>query len=787
MSSEERNLQVLEQAYLQIYTEARKYQVGRYSDGCAVYLELLAKAHVTLSDEKKRARHGRSLADAAATASIPGPMERQAVEPEKKTASAPTMILIVAAGLVCVLFPAWLFWPRHTLVGIRTDPPGATVRSGDHVLGVTPLKCFLRRRQVTLVAELDGYHPAETTRYVTEATEEISLTLRPKAATCSVLVRPPNARLVLRGDGAKISGSGIQRVVEFSTPDGRRPYQLVASLDGHADLERELVPLPGQQTSLSLVFPAVYRLQLAPSEAEISANGPGVTIVDSRPRTLIIANPTSPGAWQIVARMEGYANLERELTPRPGVTEDLVLVLQPWGPPRAVAPFKEDEAKRHQADWAAFLKRPVVETNSIGMKLVLIPAGEFQMGSGESAEEVAQTFSGAMVEHSAIEHPQHLVRITKPFYLGMYEVTQGEWETVMGSKPWSESTRVKTGTDYPATYVSWEDAQEFCRRLSAKEGMTYRLPTEAEWEYACRAGTRTSFSFGDDASDLGEHAWYCDNASKKNESYAHRVGQKKPNPWGLYDMHGNVLERCTDLIGPYTPGNASDPTGPSTGSIRAIRGGHWDCPAWYCRSAYRCGGGLSDRNFIFGFRVAAVPSAVRAGRSEADLAGPPGTIDEWLILGPIPREGHEDAKAVLQLVEEPRLPRMRPKLGDKNHGLTWQRGQVKDLKTGIYLLAFQFSVRRSVAATLTVDSTPGGVYFWVNGDPVDVGMDGESPWSQPQLTGGSSEPFRLRGGGIRSYRLLGAVCVTDPQLPLVVRLIDVDSSEPVEDLISKIR
>ena len=178
---------------------------------------------------------------------------------------------------------------------------------------------------------------------------------------------------------------------------------------------------------------------------------------------------------------------------------------------------------------------------------------------------------------------------------------------------------------------------------------------------------------------------------------------------------------------------------------------------------------------------------MQLGEAPAEQPLPPGTIEEWLVLGPIPREGHEDASEVFRLVEEPRLPKKPPKLGDKNHGLTWQRGQIKDLEAGIYLLAFQFSVRRSVEATLTVDSTPGGVYFWVNGDLVDLGLDEESPWSQTPLTGGSSEPFRLRGGGIRSYRLLGAVCVADSRSPLIVRLIDVDSSEPVEDLISKIR
>jgi formylglycine-generating enzyme required for sulfatase activity len=155
------------------------------------------------------------------------------------------------------------------------------------------------------------------------------------------------------------------------------------------------------------------------------------------------------------------------------------------------------------------LELPVEITNSIGMRLKLMPAGEFMMGTPES--------DNPTMSH---ESPQHKVRITKPFYLGVYEVTQAEYARVMGENP----SRFKDASN-PVEQVSWDDATEFCRKLSAKEGKTYRLPTEAEWEYACRAGTTTRYSFGDDWARLGEYAWY--GANSRQET--HPVGEKKPN------------------------------------------------------------------------------------------------------------------------------------------------------------------------------------------------------------------------------------------------------------------
>jgi formylglycine-generating enzyme required for sulfatase activity len=204
-------------------------------------------------------------------------------------------------------------------------------------------------------------------------------------------------------------------------------------------------------------------------------------------------------------------------------------------------------------------------TNSLGMKFVLIPAGELQMGSANGFED---------------EKPVHTVRISQAFYLGKHEVTQAQWQAVMGSNP----SQFAGDPQRPVERVSWDDVQAFVQKLNAREGgAQYRLPTEAEWEYAARAGSQTAYSFGDDAAQLGQYAWYDKNAG----GTTHPVGQLQPNAWGLYDMHGNVWEWVQDWYGAYPAAAAVDPAGPAAGSYRVIRGGSWFYDAGGCRSAFR--------------------------------------------------------------------------------------------------------------------------------------------------------------------------------------------------------
>jgi formylglycine-generating enzyme required for sulfatase activity len=239
------------------------------------------------------------------------------------------------------------------------------------------------------------------------------------------------------------------------------------------------------------------------------------------------------------------------------------------------------------------------------------------------------------------EGPQHRVRITKPFYLGTYLVTQGEYQRVMGINP-SEFSATGNGKDkvagqdtkrFPVERVSWDDAVEFCRKLSEMPeekaaGRTYLLPSEAQWEYACRAGStgrygsssgRSAIPREHEEKSLSDYGWFGDNSG----GMPHAVGLKRANGWGLYDMHGNVWEWCQDWydVGYYVQTRVDDPTGPLGGANRVLRGGCWNDPAWLCRSAGRGHNGPGYCDLHLGFRVSGVLAATAAERAKppADL------------------------------------------------------------------------------------------------------------------------------------------------------------------------
>ena len=239
----------------------------------------------------------------------------------------------------------------------------------------------------------------------------------------------------------------------------------------------------------------------------------------------------------------------------------------------------------------------------VTMKLVLIPAGKFLMGS-------TKTETGRNDD----EGPQREVTISKSFYIGAYEVTQAHWYAVMGTKPWNGKSNAKSGSDNAANFITWNDASKFCLALSKKTGRKVVLPTEAQWEYACRAGSKAAYYYGDDGSVLSDYAWYYDNAGKmvcQNDrgDRAHAVGQKRPNTWGLYDMHGNVGEWCCDWYDEDFYANAKnvDPVNSTKAKARVFRGGSYIHTARIggsCRSAER--GSLDARGHLIqllGLRV----------------------------------------------------------------------------------------------------------------------------------------------------------------------------------------
>lgn len=254
------------------------------------------------------------------------------------------------------------------------------------------------------------------------------------------------------------------------------------------------------------------------------------------------------------------------------------------------APFDEQSAKAGQTAVASAFRRSEEWTNSVGMKFRIIPAGTFLMGSPDQGGD---------------ERPQHSITIKKPYYIGIHEVTQGQWSKVMGTTPWKGQSLTADGDGVAASYISADDLNEFCDRLSALDGRRYRLPTEAEWEWACRAGTTTNYSFGDEVSRLGEYAWFDGNAWSKEEQYAHFVGQKPPNPFGLFDVHGNVWEWCLDSYegDDSRNGKPTEPDNPSAGNGRVLRGGSWFNEQVQLRSSSRRNYTPSFRSSNIGGRV----------------------------------------------------------------------------------------------------------------------------------------------------------------------------------------
>jgi formylglycine-generating enzyme required for sulfatase activity len=265
----------------------------------------------------------------------------------------------------------------------------------------------------------------------------------------------------------------------------------------------------------------------------------------------------------------------------------------------------------------AIVTRQRALTSSVGMTLVRIERGCFGMGSTkEQTDQLLQLYPGSKQEQFDAEQPKHPVEITQPFYLGIHPVTQGQYQAIMGP----HECHFRGSDDLPVESVCWLDSIALCNMLSEREGRTpyyhiegdsvtivggngFRLPTEAEWEYSCRAGSKSSYPFGDDPKKLDECAWYSDNSGGQT----HPVGNKAANAWGLYDMLGNVWEWCADLYDEnyYARSPVADPPGAPRASHRAVRGGCWGYEAWGCRPANRHRLEPADRNSRLGFRVAA--------------------------------------------------------------------------------------------------------------------------------------------------------------------------------------
>lgn len=397
----------------------------------------------------------------------------------------------------------------------------------------------------------------------------------------------------------------------------RRPEDRIQSAD---ELVRLLKPFASLKDSGTL---PLYQIAATRSRAAVAkrvwigigvialAMLAGVLLRDTRVRT--------PAPQELAPAATTKTGSEHEPLRSPA-TQPATAPAERTQPAAAVVPFDARMACAHQEAWAEFLDLPVEKVIEMpgnqSLTLVLIPPGEFQMGCPDSERQrLLQTAAADsnpwFLNNLPSEIPQHFVRLTQPFYLAKYELTQAQWLAFMEENPSAHTASLKQ----PVDHLSWNDAQLFLQKLNAAvkvPGLTFVLPTEAQWEFACRAGTKSSFSFGDDDSKLPGHGWFAGNSRLVDEqtrkaSYpTHPVGELLPNNFGLHDMHGNVWEWCEDWFDPesYADSPVDDPAGPQSGQHRVNRGGYAGFRADYSRSAMR---GHDDplRRDFHGLRVAA--------------------------------------------------------------------------------------------------------------------------------------------------------------------------------------
>ena len=402
-----------------------------------------------------------------------------------------------------------------------------------------------------------GYWGAEKIREPVRARAEPVVTVEasvpaPAVGTLVVTTTPGGATVTF------LTGSHTYRN-NMSLETGT--YTIRVAKTGYISMEKWVTVEEGQTARVSVLLEA----EMKPGHLYVSTipSGAVVKVLNIKPK-FFQGMTLKPGKYHLSVSSVGYATIKGWVVIKNGEDLRSKVTLE-----RVVA---KGPAKKI--------------TNSLGMQFVWIKPGTFMMGSpsGEADRDSDET--------------QHRVILTQGYYLQTTEVTQGQWKAVMGSNP---SRFSSCGDECPVEKVSWDDVQAFISKLNAREGgAKYRLPTEAEWEHGCRAGSETPYANGKSLSSQG---WFDANSGSKTQS----VARKAANDWGLYDMHGNVWEWCQDWNADYPSGNVTDPVGPSSGSFRVIRGGSWNRHARYCRSAFRNSRSPGDRNRYLGFRLARRP------------------------------------------------------------------------------------------------------------------------------------------------------------------------------------
>ena len=427
----------------------------------------------------------------------------------------------------------------------------------------------------------------------------------------------------------------------------------ISSIDGKLAQQNETI---FREAVLTDRLPHTIRITVGRRSVRASVDGREVVNWEGDPSRLSMSDDLpNPLNVSFGSGYDRFRFLKLELRPL-GDAARPESAAAPWpgwaadSPAPAIAPFDAAQAKAHQAAWAAHLGVPVEHTNSIGMKFVLIPPGEFLMGSTPEEIDAALLVTGNEEDWKARirgEAPRHRAILTRPVYLGMHEVTQEQYERIAGENrahfsangPGKDVVAGLETATFPVENVDWNDAAQFCVKLSEQEklepfytpngetanapaGTGYRLPTEAEWEFACRAGTTTKYWIGDGDEQLAQAAWFVDNAQGRT----HAAGELRANPFGLFDVHGNVWEWVQDAweandYARFQDAPAVDHSGAAAaGAPRIIRGGEWYYDAANCRSAGRYPNDPLTRNLSLGFRVALPVDAVQRAMADATAA-----------------------------------------------------------------------------------------------------------------------------------------------------------------------
>ena len=462
--------------------------------------------------------------------------------------------------------------PDYSILNINSNPQGATVYIDDEKAGTTPVTTKpISPGEHSFQFRMSMYKTKTVTHNVQSGggTQTITETLQPNFST--VTITAPNQSEIYINNEKKGVGS-------WSGKLNAGDYIVEARKESHHSTKTAINVKVGENINKTLEAPipryGVLDLQTSPAKASVMIDGKEMGVTPQIIKNILI------GKRSITLKKEGYETLTKNVTIEEGKVQPEKLTLQKKTEQQPIAVTQPKENKTTTKDFTETI-------NGLNLQMVYVEGGTFTMGA--TPEQGSEAYD--------YEKPAHKVTLSS-YYIGKFEVTQAQWRAIMGKNPSSF-----IGDNNPVERVSWNEAQEFCQKLSTLTGKKYRLPTEAEWEYAARGGNKSKGYKYSGSNTIGDVAWYTSNSGRKT----HPVGQKQPNELGIYDMSGNLWEWCYDWKGSYSSSPQTNPTGPTSGSTRVFRGGSWEYTAKICRVAYRDGNFPGIRGSYLGLRVVCEP------------------------------------------------------------------------------------------------------------------------------------------------------------------------------------